>query len=325
MKNLFSSLMASHKSSPKRGDSQSRSRQSQPRVEGLEQKALMTYILPGGQQLVGNPSPGTPLPQLSTAMGAITANRVEPLIKDGETEWVKGESYHSLAENLWSQAYSIAVDNRDVQGQLNVANAWAAYTSDGYMASADYAQALGEAYYWAYPDYGTGSGSSFRYGYDEIIAVINDYGTLKAALSGSSSNDSYVESIYANAENAYDTSYLSLNKLMDQNTPSVLGGTWDADIGGVNVIFTINQYAGASTGTFTTSLGKEGSVSGSGFTILPHGSNGWYYGYFEATYNDGTGSPMVGYASISIDASNHMELSLWNGRQYLAYDAYRVY
>jgi len=254
---------------------------------------------------------------------APTTNWILAVRNKGIAEWEKGPSYHLSAESYWNEAYDKAIDTRNVQGELEVANAWAGLAGNGWVASREYAQALGDAYYWAYPDYGTGSGSNWRYGYDEVAAVINDAGPLERALSGNSDNAGDVESIQANAVNAYNTSYLTLTQALEQNQPPVMGGTWSANIGGVTVAFTINQYSGASTGTFSTSLGTSGTVNGWGFTILPRGSNGWYYGSFEVEYS--TGAVVDGYASISIDATNHMELSLWNGRQYLGFDAYRTY
>ena len=296
MKRLFSSLFASRKNATTCRSSAARSRSVRLQVESLEQRELPAHLVP-----VATPQ----VVQVNQAA-------INTLIARGAAEPASNEAAAiSDFNQAWDLANKPGAENPGAFVAL--AEAWARLSPpsdyNGYIADVYYNEAIGACYDWMDPQpaldgtLATGSGSNYAYGLQQLRGVIAAGaagGALSDLLAGSyPSRASYVTASSANA-----AAYVSL--LDDQYAPPMAGGTWQANLGGVDITYTLTQYVGYASGTVTAGT-RTGTITE---TNIQDQGNNWYGSFFTIQWSDGT--TQQGYAYQNAETSGQMALSLWS-------------
>jgi hypothetical protein len=179
----------------------------------------------------------------------------------------------------------------------------------GYSGTASanfFSQALGAAYYWMEPDQGTGSGADYAWGSNQLTRVIDEAlgsGGIVERLNGAESTRGTAEGVQALAENA--NGYAST--LDDMAVPPIAGGTWQVNIGGDNITYTITQSndgfrADGLLANTTTQV--YGNIADTAIQAI---GNNWYRGNITLTWSN-TGGSLTGRAEGNAEDSNHMWL-----------------
>jgi hypothetical protein len=293
MNRLFSSLFAGRNNSPVYRASASRKRSVFAQVEGLEQRWLPAVLAPG------------------TAPAVVTSSESGPrgsenLIARASRDVRRDET---LAVTLLNDAAKLADDAHDPIALAQIAIEWARMKPgrSGYSGTTSanfFSQALGAAYYWMEPDQGSGSGADYARGSNQLTGVINQAlgsGGIVEILSGAESTRDTAEGVQALAENA--SNYAST--LDDMAVPPIAGGTWQVNIGGDDITFTITQ---SNDGTRADGLvaNTTNQVYGTiADTTIQAIGNNWYRGSITLTWSN-TGGSLTGLAEGDAEDSNHM-------------------
>ena len=303
MNRLFSSLFADRRNSQKTRATATRKRSGCFQVETLEGRQLLASIfIPAGQ---------TP-PTVAAVHNAV--------LTDVYNGYLERNSNENGAITLYNEAAGLAGNAHDPLGLEDVALGWAnlpASSWTGWAADNFVVQAIAAAQYWVSPLEGQGSGTDYAWGCSQYQAVLNQSRAVSNTLRWAGSvNNSDANSIDWLAEN--NQNYL-LN-MTEQFAPPLAAGSWQVNIGGVNVSYTLTQYVGYAYGQITAN-GRVGKITETSIRDMSQTNSsvspGTLFGSaFTINWNDGT--TQKGYAEQSPQNSGQMYLYfLQSNNQYV--------
>jgi len=206
-----------------------------------------------------------------------------------------------------SQAWSLASEAESPVRLAQIAAQWSALPAaasgyNGFIVDNFYSQAVSACYYWMAPLYGGASGTDYAYGIQELRVVINEAGALARELEMQEPNAPYARYVTGTSENA--AAYLE--QLDERNIPPIAGGTWQVNIGGVEVTYTLTQNVGYASGKITDGH-RNGTITET--SIQPMRGN--YFGsFFTIQWSDHTTEQ--GFAYGSAETSGEMTLYLYS-------------
>jgi hypothetical protein len=216
----------------------------------------------------------------------------------------------SLALSDLGQAWSLASKAENPGRLEQLAAEWsvlpaAASGYNGYNADVYYNQAIGACYYWMAPEYGTGSGTDYAYGIEELRAVIGAGAGLAGELGRQAPNAPYARYVTGSSNSAAGYLY----QLDARTIPPIAGGTWQVNIGGVSVTYTLTQNVGYASGKITDDH-RTGTITET--SIQPVGGN-WFGSYFTIQWSDHTTQKGIAFGNAETSGEMTLYLYLSNG------------
>jgi hypothetical protein len=292
---FFSSLFSDRHNSSKRRVRAARCRSVRYQVESLEVRELMAVV----------PAGATP------AVVSTNHNTILWYVFEGFQERTSNEN---LAITYFNDAAKLADQAHDPMGLEDIALGWSTLPagSDGYpgtVAVNFFSQAIGAAEYWLDPQEGAGSGADYAWGSNQLQSVITAGGPLAANLIAASETGA-ASTVTWLAEN----NQAWLSNMTDQIIPPIAAGQWEANVGGVNVTFTLNQYVAYASGPCTWN-GVQAEITQTRIvdyhTVTPSESAGVWFASPFTVVNDQTGQTIAtGWALQTPQFSNDMFLYL---------------
>lgn len=311
MKRFLSSLFAGRRDSDKSRTSTSRKRIARVQVEPLEGRELMSVV----------PAGGTP---------TVVANVHNQILTDVNTGYQYRNSNEGVAIAWYNAAAVLAGAVHDPLGLEDVSIGWANLParsdgSTGWGAENFYVQAIAAAAYWYNPTEGAGSGTDYAWGTFQLQQVINQANNVSNTLLWTGAvNRSYASGIVWLAEN----NQIYLNNMTDQFAPPLAAGSWQLNVGGVTLSYTLTQYVGYAYGQISGN-GRQGTITETAIRDMNQQNskiapNTLFGSAFTIKWNDGTSQ--TGYAEQSPQNSGHMYIYyLQSNNQYIfAGTAYRT-
>jgi hypothetical protein len=252
---------------------------------------------------------GREVPAVLTAVGApgLVARTDKAIVDLLNKEAADAGTNESLAISELSEAWSLASQTENPVRLAQIAARWSALPAaasgyNGFITDNFYGQAVSACYYWMAPLYGGESGTDYAYGIQELRVVIGEAGALAANLERQEPNALYAPYVTGTGENA--AAYLE--KLDARSIPPIAGGTWQVNVGGVNVTYTLTQNVGYASGKITDGH-RTGTITET--SIQPMKGN-FFGSFFTIQWSDHT--TQQGFAYGSAETSGEMTLYLYS-------------